>query len=396
MKKNTGEPGRKAPASARLLRVIPAVVFAAAFVLLAHFLAQPMEGDAPTSASQRVFAAVQVTNVIEDNAQADDWTEGLRLGSQLLEVEVLQGEHKGERLVSPNYLSAYYNIDAKVGARIIVRLAEDDNGLLYVASFVNYDRGPVLVGFVVFFAIVLIAVGGKQGLKALFGLVFTLTALWFVLIPLLMRGADPILTTIGLTALTAGVSLAALTGYTRKTLCALIGCVGGVAVAGGLAALVGHLTPLSGFNMPEAEELVLRASDHGLTIRGLLVCGVLIASLGAVMDVAMSIASSCNELRELNPELTMRALFRSGMNIGRDAMGTMANTLILAFVGSSLNALILFRAYDYPSLQILNSDMMAIEIVQGIAGSTGIVLTVPVVAGVSAWVQTSGFRSKRP
>lgn len=395
MKKNTGEPGRKAPASARLPRVIPAVVFGAAFVLLAYFLAQPMEGDAPTSASQRVFAAVQVTNVIEDNAQADDWTEGLRLGSQLLEVEVLQGEHKGERLVSPNYLSAYYNIDAKVGARIIVRLAEDDNGLLYVASFVNYDRGPVLVGFVVFFAIVLIAVGGKQGLKALFGLVFTLTALWFVLIPLLMRGADPILTTIGLTALTAGVSLAALTGYTRKTLCALVGCVGGVAVAGGLAALVGHLTPLSGFNMPEAEELVLRASDHGLTIRGLLVCGVLIASLGAVMDVAMSIASSCNELRELNPELTMRALFRSGMNIGRDAMGTMANTLILAFVGSSLNALILFRAYDYPSLQILNSDMMAIEIVQGIAGSIGIVLTVPMVAGVSAWVQTSGSRAKR-
>lgn len=392
MKKNTGEPGRKAPASARLLRVIPAVVFAAAFVLLAYFLAQPMEGDAPTSASQRVFAAVRVTNVIEDNAQADDWTEGLRLGSQLLEVEVLQGEHKGERLVSPNYLSAYYNIDAKVGTRIIVRLAEDDDGLLYVASFVNYDRGPVLVGFVVLFGIVLIVVGGKQGLKALFGLAFTLIALWFVLIPLLMRGADPILTTIGMTALTAGVSLAALTGYTRKTFCALIGCVGGVAVAGGLAALVGQLTPLSGFNMPEAEELVLRAADHGLTIRGLLVCGVLIASLGAVMDVAMSIASSCNELRELNPELTLGALFRSGMNIGRDAMGTMANTLILAFVGSSLNALILFRAYDYPSLQILNSDMMAIELVQGIAGSIGIVLTVPMVAGVSAWVQTAGPR----
>lgn len=388
MMKNTGEPGQKAPAATQLLRVIPAVVFAAAFALLAYFLAQPMEGDAPTSASQRVFAAVRVTNVIEDNAQADDWTEGLRLGSQLLEVEVLQGEHKGERLVSPNYLSAYYNIDAKVGTRIIVRLAEDDDGILYVASFVNYDRGPVLAGFVVIFGIVLIVVGGKQGLKALFGLGFTLTALWFVLIPLLMRGADPILTTVGVTALTAGVSLVALTGYTRKTFCALIGCVGGVAVAGGLAALVGHLTPLSGFNMSEAEELVLRATDHGLTIRGLLVCGVLIASLGAVMDVAMSIASSCNELRELNPELTPGALFRSGMNIGRDAMGTMANTLILAFVGSSLNVLILFRAYDYPSLQILNSDMMAIEIVQGIAGSIGIVLTVPMVAGVSAWVQT--------
>lgn len=376
------------PSPARLLRVVPALILAAAFILAAIVLSRPIEGDVPTSASQRVFAAVRVTDVLEDDAQPDDWSEGLRLGTQYLEVEILQGEHKGEVLTSPNYLSAYYNIDAKVGTRIIARLAEDDDGLLYVASFVNYDRGPVLAGFVLLFAVVLIVVGGKQGFKALFGLAFTLVALWFVLIPLLRRGAPPILTTVALVALTAGVSLAALTGYTRKTLCALVGCVGGVAIAGGLAALVGVLTPLSGFNMPEAEELVLRATDHGLTIRGLLVCGVLISSLGAVMDVAMSIASSCNELRELNPELGLGALFRSGLHIGRDAMGTMANTLILAFVGSSLNALILFQAYDYPALQLLNSDMMAIEIVQGVAGSIGIVLTVPLVAAVSARLLT--------
>lgn len=376
------------PSPALLLRVVPAFLLAAAFILAAVFLSRPIEGDVPTSASQRVFAAVRVTDVLEDDAQPDDWSEGLRLGTQYLEVEILQGEHKGEVLTSPNYLSAYYNIDAKVGTRIIARLAEDDDGLLYVASFVNYDRGPVLAGFVLLFAVVLIIVGGKQGFKALFGLAFTLVALWFVLIPLLRRGAPPILTTVALVALTAGVSLAALTGYTRKTLCALAGCVGGVAIAGGLAALVGVLTPLSGFNMPEAEELVLRATDHGLTIRGLLVCGVLISSLGAVMDVAMSIASSCNELRELNPELSLGALFRSGLHIGRDAMGTMANTLILAFVGSSLNALILFQAYDYPALQLLNSDMMAIEVVQGVAGSIGIVLTVPLVAAVSARLLT--------
>lgn len=381
--------GRLSPPTARqLLRLLPALALTAAFLLAAFLLSQPMEGDVPTFASQRVFTAVRVTRVLEDDAVSDDWSEGLRLGTQLLEVEILEGEHRGERLISPNYLSAYYNIDAQVGTQIIARLAEDEAGELYIATFVNYDRGPVLMGFVLLFAAVLILVGGKQGLKALLGLAFTLIALWFVLIPLLMRGTDPILTTVAIVALTAGVSLAALTGYTRKTLCALVGCVGGVAIAGALAALVGVLTPLSGFNMPEAEELVLRATDHGLTIRGLLVCGVLIASLGAVMDVAMSIASACHELRELNPQLTPGALFRSGMHIGRDAMGTMANTLILAFVGSSLNALILFRAYDYPTLQILNSDMIAIEIVQGVAGSIGIVLTVPLVAGVSAWLLT--------
>ncbi len=382
------------PSAAQLLRALPAVILAVVFVLAAVLLARPMEGEVPTSASQRIFAAVRVTDILADDAKPDDWSEGLRLGTQLLEVEVLQGEHKGEVLTSPNYLSAYYNIDAKVGTRMIARLGEDAERGLYIASFVNYDRGPVLMGFVLLFAAVLIIVGGKQGLKALVGLAFTIAALWLILIPLLMRGMDPILTTIAIVALTAGVSLAALTGYSKKTLCALVGCVGGVAIAGGLAALVGALTPLSGFNMPEAEELVLRAADHGLTIRGLLVCGVLIAALGAVMDVAMSIASACSELRAVNPALTARELFRSGMHIGRDAMGTMANTLILAFVGSSLNALILFRAYDYPSLQILNSDMMAIEIVQGVAGSIGIVLTVPLVAAVSAWVLTREKKSK--
>ncbi len=382
------------PSAAQLLRALPAVALAVVFVLAAVLLARPMEGDVPTSASQRIFVTVQVTDILADDAAPDDWSEGLRLGTQLLEVEILQGEHKGETLISPNYLSAYYNIDAKVGTRMIARLGEDAERGLYVASFVNYDRGPVLLGFVLLFAIVLIAVGGKQGLKALLGLAFTIAALWLILIPLLMRGMDPILTTIAIVALTAGVSLAALTGYSKKTLCALVGCVGGVTIAGGLAALVGVLTPLSGFNMPEAEELVLRAADHGLTIRGLLVCGVLIASLGAVMDVAMSIASACNELREVNGQLTARELFRSGMHIGRDAMGTMANTLILAFVGSSLNALILFRAYDYPSLQILNSDMMAIEIVQGVAGSIGIVLTVPLVAAFSAWLLTREKKTK--
>jgi len=390
MKKPSGVPSPRPEklTAAQLIRALPALALAAAFLLAAFLLSRPIEGDVPTSASKRVFVAVRVTDVLEDNAKSDDWSEGLRLGTQLLEVEILQGEHKGEVLTSPNYLSAYYNIDAKIGTRMIARLAEDDDGLLYIATFVNYDRGPVLTGLVLLFAAVLILVGGKQGLKALLGLAFTLISLWSILIPLLMRGMEPILTAIAIVALTAGVSLAALTGYTRKTLCALVGCVGGVAIAGALAALVGILTPLSGFNMPEAEELVLRATDHGLTIRGLLVSGVLISSLGAVMDVAMSIASACSELRELNPQLTPRDLFRSGMNIGRDAMGTMANTLILAFVGSSLNALILFRAYDYPSLQILNSDMMAIEIVQGVAGSIGIVLTVPLVAAVSAWLLT--------
>ena len=164
--------------------------------------------------------------------------------------------------------------------------------------------------------------------------------------------------------------------------------------AGIFAARCGDLSPLNGFNLPEAEELVLRASDRGLRISGPFVSGILIALLGAVMDVAMSIASAGWELRELNPELPRKAIFRSGMNIGRDTMGTMANTLILAFVGSSLNTLLLFQIFDYPMIQIFNADSVAIEIIRGVAGTIGIILTVPLVALLSAEIMTAKKRTE--
>ena len=161
-------------------------------------------------------------------------------------------------------------------------------------------------------------------------------------------------------------------------------CVGGVAAAGLFAAAAGTVSPINGFNLPEAEELVLRAADQELQISGLFVSGILVASLGAVVDVAMSIASACWELRQVDPKLPRTALFRSGMNIGRDAMGTMANTLILAFAGSSLNTLLLCQVYDYPLIQIFNADAIAVEMIRGVAGSIGILLTVPLVALLSA------------
>ena len=378
----------------RLLRLGIGLLLLAGFLAALVLLNRPVPGTVPTSASLKTYVPARVLSVLTDNARANDWSEGRRMGSQTLEVELLGGEYKGELLTGTNFMSAYANIEAKEGTRVIVRLDYDENGEPYIVSFVNYDRGLVICGFVLVFSLLLVVIGGKKGLMALRGLIFTVICLWFLLIPLLLRGIPPIPATVGFVAVSAAASLLLLTGFSRKTLCATLGCVGGVAAAGIFAAVVGTLTPLNGFNMSEAEELVLRASDQGLHISSLLVCGVLIAALGAVMDVAMSIASSCHELHALNPELTARQLFRSGMNIGRDAMGTMANTLILAFAGSALNMLILFQAYDYPFLQIINSEMMSIEILQGIAGSIGIILTVPLVAFISAHVLT--LKRKRP
>lgn len=378
----TPQPHRPPMDGRRWAGIIVGAALLLLLVLGGLFLRQ--EDGERTAAQKRSFAVAKVTDILADDAQPEPWSGGLRLGSQEIEVEILSGPHRGAVLETINYLSAYANVDCELGTRVIVRLDYDDQGEPYIISVPNYDRGSVLIGMLVVFCLILVLVGGKKGIMALLGLAYTLAGIWFLLIPLLLRGAPPIPTSVAIAALTAAASLLMLTGFTRKTLVAALGCVCGVAVAGLFAWAVGQITPISGFNMSEAEDLVLRAYDSPLQIRGLLVSGILIASLGAVMDVAMSIASACNELREVEPSIQPGRVFRSGMNIGRDAMGTMANTLILAFAGASLNMLVLFQVYGYPMIQIINSDTMAIELIQSMAGSVGIILTVPMVALLSA------------
>ena len=372
------------PAPRRALEIGLSLGLVLILVLWAAVLFWTEEDREATAARKRMFAVAEVTDILEDTAEVQDWTEGRRIGQQELEIEVLTGPWKGAVLETPNYLTIYTNVDARVGTRIIVRLDADEQGQPYVLSIPNYNRVPMLLGLMAVFAGLLVLIGRRKGVMALIGLVYTLACLWFILVPMILRGADPVLVTVVIVALTTAASLLLLTGLSRKTLCATLGCVGGVAAAGLFAAAAGTVSPINGFNLPEAEELVLRAADQGLQISGLFVSGILVASLGAVMDVAMSIASACWELRQVDPKLPRTALFRSGMNIGRDAMGTMANTLILAFADSSLNTLLLCQVYDYPLIQIFNADAIAVEMIRGVAGSIGILLTVPLVALLSA------------
>jgi uncharacterized membrane protein len=373
------------------VRILTAVMMLLVFIGAAVILNRSNPDDVLSSAQKRIFAVAKVTDVLNDNAAPDTWTEGRRIGAQELEVTVLTGKHKGAVLETVNYVNAYYNVDAKFGTRVIVRLDYNDAGDLYVVSIPNYDRSSVLIIALIAFAILMMLVGGKQGARALFGLIFTLLNLWYILIPLVLKGVSPVLATIMIAAYTSAGALLMLTGYTKKTFCALLGCVGGVIAAGIFAWIITILTPISGFNMSEAEELVIRASDSPLKISGLLISGILLSALGALMDTSMSIVSALHEVYEQNPSISKKQIFRSGMNIGRDAMGTMANTLILAFVGSAFNLLILFQIYEYPMIQILNSDMMVIEILQGIAGSVGIISSTPLVSALCAAI----FQLKR-
>ncbi len=332
------------------------------------------------------YETARVLAVLADNTEADPSTENVLRGSQELELEILTGRYAGQTVRTANYLSAFYNVHAREGMKLAISVNTVEEGV-YSVSIYNYSRDLWMWAFAALFGLTLCAVGGKQGLKALAGLAVTVFCVIFLLVPLLVqRGWPPVPTTLAVTAYTSFVSFVILGGVRVKTMAAALGSFGGVLLAGGLAWGACKIVHISGMNMDEAESLLLTAVDNGLKIRGLYICGILIATEGAVMDIAMSISSAMTEIHEVSPSLTAAQLFRSGMNVGRDAMGTMANTLVLAFAGTSLNMMIFIYAYDVSYIQLLNTDFVAIEVIRSLAGSIGIVLTVPVVAGVSAWL----------
>ncbi|MGB4018838.1 MAG: YibE/F family protein, partial [Syntrophomonadaceae bacterium] len=182
-----------------------------------------------------------------------------------------------------------------------------------------------------------------------------------------------------------------LAGFSRKAAAATLGTLGGLLVAGFLAVLVGDLAALQG--LATEEERILSMVDLPLDMRGLLFAGILIGAVGAVMDVAMSISSAIEEVRFANPDLGSWALVRSGMRVGRDIMGTMANTLILAYTGGSLPFLLLYLAYELPPAMILNSELIGAEVIRALAGSIGLIVSVPITAVIAGLLNGSSLHS---
>lgn len=232
--------------------------------------------------------------------------------------------------------------------------------------------------------------GGKQGIKGALGLVFTFLCILFVYLPLVYRGFSPFWVAVLVCVVTTVVTLYLIGGPTKKTLVAAGGTIAGVIIAGVAATLFSMASGISGWNVSDIESLLTLWNVADIQVGGLLFSGLLISSLGAVMDVAMSIGSAIGEIHAQNPAISSRDLFRAGIHVGRDMMGTDSNTLILAFAGGSVSMLLLDYAYDLPYLQIINSNNIGIAIMQGLSGSFGIVLAVPITVLLAVAAYTGG------
>ncbi len=316
-----------------------------------------------------------VLSVDSGELEDDPFVPRTRLGRQELRVRILSGARRGEEYSIVNTLSRSHNIEAKAGRRYIFTIREEKEET--IVWLYNYNRLPVILGALSLFIILVLLIGGTKGFRSLLALLFTGVVILFVLIPLILSGMTPVPLALSCMALITVVSFLLLTGWSRKTLCAVLGTMGGIVSAGLFSTAASSLAQLSGMHMERSEEILYIARDFGIRINGFLFIAILIASLGAVMDVAVSLTSSMEEIRRHRPDLSPKELFSSGMNIGRDMIGTMINTLILAFTGSSFTLILMIAGLGMSFRQFINIPLIGIEIVQALAGSTGILLCVP-------------------
>ncbi|MCT4632375.1 MAG: YibE/F family protein [Firmicutes bacterium] len=303
---------------------------------------------------------------------------------QHLKIQLVSGDHKGEVFTVRNTIEYVnpYNLIFKKGESVLLYQTETTDGAIEGLRIFERPRSSAIYFIIGLLFIVLVLIGGRKGFKSSITLVFTGLIIFLVMIPLLLKGFNPILVSVLTCAVTSAFTLIVVSGRNKKTATAIMGTVGGVLAAAIIAIIVGNWARLTGLGNEEAQLLAYVPHFRNLDYKGLLFAGVIIGALGAVMDVAMSISSAMSEIENIHPKITNMELFKSGMNVGKDIMGSMSNTLILAYVGSSIQVLLLFYSFNVSSYAIINMDHMASEIIRAMAGSIGLVFAIPITAAI--------------
>ncbi|GMQ60775.1 YibE/F family protein [Vallitalea maricola] len=303
---------------------------------------------------------------------------------QHLYIRILQGKHKGEEYSVRNTVEMVnpYRLVFNPGDKMYIYVYETDKGTVGNIHIYERCRDSAIFIIVISFLILLVVVGGFKGLKSVITLTFTIILIAFVMLPLILKGFNPLVVTVGIISVTTTFTLIIISGWNKKTRTAILGTVGGVLVAAFAAGLVGRVAMLTGLGDEQARMLAYIPQNRHLDFKGILLSGIIIGALGAVMDVSLSIASAMWEIEDNTPKISTKRLIKSGMNIGKDIMGSMSNTLILAYVGGSIHLLLLFIAYDITIVEILNMDMIASEIVRAVAGSIGLISAIP----LTTWI----------
>lgn len=304
----------------------------------------------------------------------------LKQSKQSVEIKILTGSHKDEKIITDNVLTGNpaYDINLKENDKVILHIEQSKGNVNYFVED-KYRAGGLyfLSGLFIF---LLITVGGKKGFSSLISILTTLGLIFWILTPLILNGFNPILATVLVCLLASVIAIYVVGGMNAKSSGAILGTVLSLSLAGILSILSIHLANLNGF--ASEQYLYLFSAHPDLDFLAILASTMIIGSLGAVMDIGMSISSTINELFSSNSDMEIKDLFLSGMNVGKDIIGMMSNTLILAYLGGSLALVLLSSNIDLQ--KFFNLNQVAVEISSALIGSIGIVLCVPITAIISA------------
>ncbi len=311
---------------------------------------------------------------------------GNKQRSQQLILHILSGHNKGKERVTLNVIpdNPAFSIVGEIGKKYLVAEIDGNENEIEDYFIVDYYREPFIWYLTALFFLLLLIVGGFKGFRTIISLIITMGFVAFILIPSIVKGFDPLLTAVIISFLSTAITMLFVAGANLKSLASTLGTVIGVSISGLIATFVIKAASFTG--LASSEAMILWGNEtFQLNFKGLLAAGMIVSCLGAIMDVAISIASSIQEIKTANPNYQLKDLFKSGMNIGKDIMGTMTNTLVLAYTGMALPLLLLISHEKNPA-KFLNLELVVSEITAAIAGSIGLILAVPATALIMSYL----------
>lgn len=325
----------------------------------------------PTFSSGLITVEGQITRVLEENG-----------GYQKFEVTVSEGSNlDGVYIVENGMFTDNKNLKYKRYDRVILSIdkLEDGSNLVVIADHV---RRPVLLSLFLIFVLLAVVVAGKWGLTSIIGMTYSFLIIFSFILPMIIKGYDAVVVSILGSIAIIPVTFTMSHGLNRKTVIAIIGTIISMVIIGILSALLVSMAKLTGFAAEEASFLQYQIGN--LNMKGILLAGIIISSLGVMDDITISQSSVVHELKKANPKLTSKDLFLRSMNVGNDHISSMVNTLVLVYAGASLPLLLLFVNSPYTFSEVINYEIVAEEIVRTLSGSIGLILAVPITTLIAA------------
>jgi uncharacterized membrane protein len=380
-----------APEVARLLRL--AVLGVLVLTAIGLFVWRPDGGiaipEAVAGQGQRVEATV--TGTAEIDCAGTDLT-GAPIQCEEIQLDITSGANEGETGSFELYPQAG-SPQFGEGDRIVVNEYEVPGGAVSY-TFADYQRSRPMVLLAIIFVVAVVAMGRFQGLRALAGLVVSGVVLLAYAFPALLDGHPPLGIALVSSVIIAVAALYLSHGVNDTTTVALLGTLGALALTGLLAAVFTSAAQITG--LASEDQIFLLVSAEGVDVRGLVLAGIVLGSLGVLDDVTVTQVSAVARLREANPGYGIRELYASGVTIGRDHIASVVNTLVLAYAGAALPLLLFYSSIGIGFSESVTSEIVAVEIIRTLVGSVGLVAAVPLTTGLAAVVVTgTGFRRGR-